>query len=236
MSHFTEHIGKRLKLYRKAKHLTQAEFAKMVHKSKSAISKYEHGEISMDIDTLQEMADALHIDLRQLLDYPKEHNETTSIQGFFGASSRFYTYYLNKSSTRIVRGVLEIAAQENGEYTSTLYTGLDDYENLYRCSHLYAGDIYYSDSYITMVMVNQSNNAERVFLVLSNPYNHTATMTSGMLCGISDKYLIPIALKVILSKYPLPEEEPLRELLRFSKEDYNSVKRTFCFSIDRFVE
>lgn len=237
MSQLSEHIGKRIKLYRKNKQLTQAQLAQLIHHSKSAISKYECGEIAIDIETLYQIADVLDINIQQLLDYnmPKVF-PMPGLQGFFQSPSRFYTYYLNINSTRIIRGVLEINRSDDNEYSSILFADIKDYDNLYHCDHLYFGDIHYSDSYVNMVMENQSNRAERIFINIANPFNNNATLTVGMLCGISDKYMIPISLKVILSKSRLPEDAALREALRLTKDDFSSMKKTLCFSIDRFVE
>lgn len=73
MSEITNHIGQRIRLYRKNKQLTLEQFAAQLHKSKSTVSKYECGEISIDIETLYEIADALQISIRQLLDRVEPH-------------------------------------------------------------------------------------------------------------------------------------------------------------------
>lgn len=237
MSQISKHIGQRIKLYRKNKHLTQEQFAQRINKSKSAVSKYECGEISVDIETLYEIADVLEISIQQLLDCNVEKNfSLPGLQGFFSAPTRFYVYYLNKNSTRIVRGVLEINRTDDCEYSTVMYADLKSYENLYSCQHLYFGDIHYSDSYVNMVMKNQANSAERVFFIIANPFNNNASLSVGILSGISGKYLVPISLKAILSKNQLNEDEDLRGALRFTKEDFNTMKKTFCFSIDRLIE
>ena len=188
MSQISEHIGRRIKLYRKNKQLTQEQFAQKINKSKSAVSKYECGEISIDIETLYEIADVLEISIQQLLDCNIEKTfSLPGLQGFFSAPARFYVYYLNKNSTRIVRGVLEINQMDDCEYTTVLYADLKNYENLYSCQHLYFGDIHYSDSYVNMVMKNQANPAERVFFIIANPFKNNASLTVGILSGISGK-------------------------------------------------
>lgn len=237
MSQISEHIGERIKLYRKNKQLTQEQFAQMIHKSKSAVSKYECGEISIDIDTLCEIAEVLEITIHQLLDRSLENPLPPSdAQGFFSAPAQFYVYYLNKNSTRIVCGVLEINRADDRHDSTILFADLKNYENLYSCQHLYFGDIHYSDSYVNMVMKNQANSAERIFFILANPFQNNAALTVGILSGISAKYLVPISLKVILSKNRLCEDEVLREALRFTRDDFHLMKKTYCFSVDRLVE
>ncbi|MBM6830268.1 helix-turn-helix transcriptional regulator [Anaerotignum lactatifermentans] len=236
MSDLSIHTGKRIKLYRKNKQLSQDQLAEMICKSKSAISKYERGAIPIDIDTLQDIANALDITIHQLIDIDTKKSHTLpGLQGFFSNTSRLYTYYLNKNSSRIVRGVLEINQTDDCEYSTVFYTDVVDYDNLHHCAHLYFGDIHYSDSYVNMLLKNQSNEAERIFFNIANSFNNNATLTIGMLSGISSKYMVPISLKVLISKYPLPEDAELKESLRFSKEDFTSMKRTFCFSIERLM-
>ena len=51
MSGISAHVGRRIRLYRKMKNITIEVFAGMINKSKAAVSKYENGEISIDIET-----------------------------------------------------------------------------------------------------------------------------------------------------------------------------------------
>ena len=140
MSEITNHIGQRIRLYRKNKQLTLEQFAAQLHKSKSTVSKYECGEISIDIETLYEIADALQISIRQLLDRVEPHTGAPLMpRGFFAKSPRLYVYYLNKNSSRIVAGVLEITQEAKDDYTSVFYADNKDYDNLFQCRHLYFG-------------------------------------------------------------------------------------------------
>ena len=74
MTELTRHIGQRIRLYRKSNGLTLEELAARIHKSKSSVSKYESGDIAVDVETLVEIANALGIDLWQLLDVDQVHN------------------------------------------------------------------------------------------------------------------------------------------------------------------
>ena len=61
-------IGQRIRYYRKQKHYSLAEFALLINKSKSSLSKYERGEVSIDVETLIVIARNLEISVSQLLD------------------------------------------------------------------------------------------------------------------------------------------------------------------------
>lgn len=60
-------VGSRLRQYRRLRGYSLIEFSAMLHRSKSAISKYERGEVSIDLRTLNEMARLLDIPLSALL-------------------------------------------------------------------------------------------------------------------------------------------------------------------------
>ena len=60
-------IGKKIKNIRKSKNMTIQELANSINKSKSTVSKYENGDISIDIQTLYEISNALNVHVEQLL-------------------------------------------------------------------------------------------------------------------------------------------------------------------------
>lgn len=60
-------IGQKIRSFRKRKNLTLDEFGQKIYKSKANLSKYESGEISIDIDTLYQIAGALDIQVNQLM-------------------------------------------------------------------------------------------------------------------------------------------------------------------------
>ena len=61
-------LGQRIRHYRKQKHYSLAEFALLINKSKSSLSKYERGEVSIDVETLIIIAKNLDVHISQLLD------------------------------------------------------------------------------------------------------------------------------------------------------------------------
>ena len=60
-------VGTNIKKYRLAYKMTLEELAKQIHKSKSTISKYEKGLISLDMATLEEISQVLKVAPSQLL-------------------------------------------------------------------------------------------------------------------------------------------------------------------------
>ena len=72
-------VGKRLRQYRRLRGYSLIEFSAMLHRSKSAISKYERGEVSIDLRTLNEMARLLDIPLSALLLDEQEAVQVSSL-------------------------------------------------------------------------------------------------------------------------------------------------------------
>ena len=67
MENLQREIGKKIKIYRKKKLLTVADLSEAICKSKATVSKYENGQISMDILTLYDIARVLGVHVEQLL-------------------------------------------------------------------------------------------------------------------------------------------------------------------------
>ena len=54
MGEISREIGHRIRNFRKSRHMTLDELAEVVCKNKSTLSKYENGEIILDIETIYE--------------------------------------------------------------------------------------------------------------------------------------------------------------------------------------
>lgn len=72
MSAYSKQTGERIRMYRKMKSMTLQQLADRIHKSRASVSKYENGEIAMDIETLGEIARVLQVSPGQLLDLQEE--------------------------------------------------------------------------------------------------------------------------------------------------------------------
>ena len=59
MNGINARVGARIRLYRRAKKLTLIQLSAMIHKSKATLSKYETGDIAIDVETLYDIAKAL---------------------------------------------------------------------------------------------------------------------------------------------------------------------------------
>lgn len=72
----TREVGSRIRYARKSRGMSMEELAQAIYKTRSAISKYENGQISVDIATLYDIANALKVSIYDLL----HRNTPTSIR------------------------------------------------------------------------------------------------------------------------------------------------------------
>ena len=55
MGKVNHYVGQRIQFFRKLKGFTQQQLADAIGKSKATVSKYEKGEISIDVETLNDI-------------------------------------------------------------------------------------------------------------------------------------------------------------------------------------
>ena len=109
-------IGKKIKMYRKKQKMTLDDLSKVIFKSKATVSKYENGEISIDIETLYDIAKALSINVEQLLYTPvnkSEMSDTSKIPLFFRGLSTFYGYWFDGRNNSILRMRFDVSPSED---------------------------------------------------------------------------------------------------------------------------
>ena len=234
MKEISIHVGQRIRLYRKTKNLTIETFAGMIHKSKATVSKYENGDISIDIETLFVIAQALEIPVNQLIDYTKEEApaEGEGTVNHQLTKSRYYMYFYDGRRNRIARNIIEVqdGGQENGVFDANMYAYLENFDNYYQCKLLYHGVMRRYDTFVNFNFENQNNKVERAFLYAINSFSHSGRM-AGLYCGLSTQPILPACFKFVLSPEILEEDEELKSELTVSKEDIKVLKKMNMFVV-----
>ena len=109
MNGINARVGARIRLYRRAKKLTLIQLSAMIHKSKATLSKYETGDIAIDVETLYDIAAALDIRIEQLLDQRTfTHGEAHGESCAFFQQSRIYVYFYDGRIGRCVKNMLQL--------------------------------------------------------------------------------------------------------------------------------
>ena len=227
MGSFSYHVGQRIKKYRKSRGYTIEQFSSMINKSKATLSKYENGTITIDIETLYEIAKALDIDMKCFIDYqpPVFHTEAVLPKNFYFNQPRAYMYYYDGRVRQLVRSLLCFSPSSSGASIDVmLYMGVHSFQEPDHCQHLFTGEMKPYDTITHMVLNNQINEAEKLYICMLNPMQNR-TPAIGLVSGIgSTPFFAPIALKTLISNEPLEENERLLTTVKLDKDDYHLLK------------
>lgn len=219
-------IGKRVQLFRKEKKMTLEALANAICKSKGTVSKYEKGAIAMDVATLCEIADALGVRAIQLLPAPAAREDCAGghAPAFFAGLARFYVYYYDGRTKRIVRSVVDVGEETSpGRFAVEMYMNVRDYANYTLCEHFYKGTLTHYNSLSTLILENQYMEMDHYQIGIPSPYMDAPTKW-GLAYGISSRPLMPTSTKVLLSKTVQKETEAFEKSLLLSKEDTRMMK------------
>lgn len=231
MNSVNEHVGSRIRLYRQMKRFTLAELAEKIHKSKATLSKYETGDIAVDVETLFEIAEALKIRPVQLLDYdPEPRTKENAPDGFF-PEKRVYMYFFDGRKRKIRCSLLDIS-REGTPCTASLYYDVKDLSQPESCRNLYFGTVEFFDTITQFSFDSQSNRMEKLALCAANPFDRSGQVL-GMLTGLSRYPMLPVSIKVILSDVPLTDNESLRESLILSRSDFKLIRTLNMFAVEQ---
>ena len=239
MNEISKHTGNRIRNFRKTRGLTLQQLADMIHKSRASVSKYENGEITIDIETLYDISEALQVDLNQLIDYrPKEiqpavapARDPVRKSPFFQAD-RLYFYFYDGRYNRLKDGVIDIhkTDDESGNYKATL--SISAVTPTGRSSEIYySGKVLYSDMLIRFSFVNQFNTLEEDLLYIFNPLE-LRDYTEGLLCGISSADLMPCAFKCLVTLTPQELTDELKQNLLITPQELRRWQKLNMLIVD----
>lgn len=205
-----KNIGSKVRFFRKKRGMTLQELADAISKSRATVSKYENGEIIIDIVTLYEIAAALDIEVDQLLyvpEKPKDISGSDAIPAFFKDLSRIYTYRFDGRNNTLLRGVIDISTriQEN-TYKAMFYLNIKSFEEYQQCQNTYVGKVRFFNTLTRFELENQDSPAELNVINVLNAFADSATKWA-MVTSISSHPLMPCSSKTLLSKKQIPETE-----------------------------
>lgn len=230
----TEEIGAKIKYYRKKQGLRITDLAKMICKTPATVSKYESGQIAIDIVTLYEIAQVLGVQPEKLLYYapmPAEELDVDSVPAFFRGVDRLYMYYFDGRNNSLVRSVIDIRAKSGPRaYDVALYMNFQDYNQYQNCENTYLGTLSHYDALSNIVTRNRDTEMD-IYLV-SVPASYLNAETKwGQDFGISCRPIMPTSNKVFLSKTVQAETPEFLQDLHVSREDIQMLKRYNMLSV-----
>lgn len=236
MSQITEAVGQKIRIYRKKKKMTIEELALKICKSKATVSKYEKGEIGLDLDTLYEIADALDVNPEQLIISRTIHHKEESVgcPSFFRDVREFYGYFYDGRDKQIVKCLFEVISplenQDNGRQRVRMYMNFKEYEQYQDCENTYEGYIEHYDAITNIILINDHLPMEKasIQLLASSLY---ASQRWGLWNGLSTRPLMPIATKILLSTHRIPENDEVLSQLKITNEDIKLFKLYNMFPV-----
>ena len=228
MAEISRQIGHRIRTFRKAKHMTLDRLAVILCKNKSTLSKYETGEIVLDIETIYEISRALGIHVEQLLYCTPDRvpiQDSGPNPAFFSGLTQFYSYYFDGRYNRVVGCVFDVLLlSEDHRYTIMMYANFDDFATYQNCETTYWGYMENYDAITNIVLTNQDSPMEKAYGQILASYMNS-DVKWGLFTGLSARPLMPVALKMLFSKKRLTENEGLRNMLKVTREDISLMKR-----------
>lgn len=219
-----KHVGQRIRLYRKSRHMSTEQLARMINKSKATVSKYESGQITVDVVTLFDIAQALEIAPYQLMDYPVPGKKPSApAKSPFGSCDQLYLYYLFRHN--VYSSVLKLGPMdENGSPAATLFYDVDDSRNPEECSCIYTGRMFMHETVFSVVLNNYHNPVETALLNFTIPMRKSPILV-GMLSGLGSSTFLPCARKVLIAREPLTVDEGLLEQMSIRSDTFREMKR-----------
>ncbi len=222
-------VGQQIRHYRQASGLTLEQLARLIHKGKSTLSKYENGEISLDVETLGELAEALHVSVNHLLRQEGSARPEPEPGAF---SHREYLYFFDGRVKRISRSVLEhYHTDREDRMGAVLFYDLTTLQDPGRCRSLYTGHMTRYTFIYNYAFQCQRSPAEQVFLYCIDRLEQDRSRF-GVLSGLSFRTMTPVSLKVLVSPDPLTEDETLRQRLMLSREDLRLTRQYNMLTLD----
>jgi transcriptional regulator with XRE-family HTH domain len=234
MNNINQEVGKKIRAFRKGKGMSVQQLADTIYKSKATVSKYETGDIAIDLVTLYKIADALNIQVEQLL-YIEPRKATSLLNNipstFFKNSARFYSYFYDGRNNKLVKCVIDILAQaDTNSYKTMLYMNVKDFNIYQECENTYWGYTEHYDTLTTIILKNQATPLENITINILASFLESEKKW-GLMSGVSFRPFMPIALKMLFSKMPLTENQELINELKISKHDIRIMKMFNMLSI-----
>lgn len=236
MDEYLIEVGKRIKKVRKEKNMTLGDLSKKINKSKSAVSKYENGEINIDIMTLKEISDAFEIEIAHLIpqnlsELSEQSTDSSKVPKFFKNDSKIYSYYYDGRNSKMIKSLMEIRKSRDTEENCVyMYMNISDYEFPYICENTYYGSIEHFDSITRINLVNKYTDLEKPNISILSPFVDSE-IRWGLWSGISIRPIMPAALKMLFSTKILTEDKELEKKLLLNREDIAYIKKFNMFSV-----
>lgn len=231
----SEHVGQRVRMYREKRGLSLTRFAAMIHKSTSTVSKYESGNIVIDVNVLVEMANALEVTIGQLIDYKTDVSAADRKRvsdSYFQRADLYYLYAIITAKTpRLCAMELSRNGDTDDEGTCVLYLDIEHYYHHTKSQSLYTGTFRCFDNSAVFHLENPFD-ASDVAIIYARPSLTSSNIASGIFTLLPSRFRNPCSTKVLFSTSELPIDKRLTDMLTISdKETITTMRKHNIFLV-----
>lgn len=162
--------GERIRYLRKINNLTLENIAKLTGKSKSTISKYERGEISVDLETLYQFSEAFSVPIHHFLyqSLPISSVLPDKPDARFQANKILCIYHWDARPHRN-RCLLSVVEMNTSSSQSVLYWDVADYLHYTKCNYIFYGNLLKSEPSRRFILINNVSQMDMLGINYLNP-------------------------------------------------------------------
>ena len=223
MSEHLKNLGEYLKTVRKSRKETLEDVAFAIDKSVSTVSRYEKGQIPIDLNTLCALSKHYDVDLTQRIPQVTQAENTENPSDAF-VSSTFYLYYNDAKSEREIVSILDRKYTESG-YHLLLFYDVKKKDDPGSCKDIYTGRLVESDVATHIQVRNTNNKSDKIFVILNPPEKSPYERLGVMICSLEKEGFAPMATKCLLTKEP--RNGPISEsIANISSSEFRKLKKT----------
>lgn len=226
-------FGNNIKKARKDKGLSQENLADILCVTRSAITRYENGEVFPNPEQISIICDALNIYPNDLFDSSNNKiiNKESSKNPF--KTNTLYIYYnaYFPSQKRYGKGKFKIIIHE--KYDICLADLVD-----YKTNKIYlSGHIYSDETIAVFILENYKPNNPRleVTQIIANIFDTSRNTFFGTLSCTNGNY-VPSIRKCIISKTDIDFDDEMLEQLKITDSEKNTLNETNILYINSAVK
>lgn len=223
MSEHLRDLGLYLKAMRKSRKEKLEDVAFAIGKSVSTVSRYEKGQIPIDLNTLCALSRHYDVDLTQGISHVAQAESTENPSETF-MSSTFYLYYNDAKSEREIVSIIDRKYTESG-HQLLLFYDVKKKDDPGSCKDIYTGSLVESNVATHIQVINTKNKSDKIFVIL-NPLEMNPNEQLGvMICSLEKEGFAPMATKCLLTKEP--RNGPISEsIANISSSEFRKLKKT----------
>lgn len=227
-NNISQNLGRKIKLYRRQQKITLENLAKAINKSKSTVSKYENGEIVVDIENLYAISKALNTPIHCLLDDTDlDNGKYISFKNRKFPARQYFYVFKDRSNLEIAKSYIDLSIHEDKNRIVLYFMASPD--DIKNPSYIYIGDAFLTDNTLSFIVVNNQSALDRMYFTASLPGVRQNGIAVGFWVGLSFESGSPVCMKAVISDHLIDDDEYLKDLLAVTDDEIYYFKRKARF-------